>query len=37
MINPAEIFIITYLESDEDFSYWYQHYLKESHKIFGRD
>lgn len=30
--NPAEIHLITYWESEEDFDYWHRHHLKESHK-----
>ena len=30
--NPAEIHLITYWESDEDFEYWHRNHLKESHK-----
>lgn len=30
--NPAEILLITYWETNEDFEYWHQHHLKESHK-----
>lgn len=30
--NPAEIHLITYWESDEDFEYWHRHHLKESHQ-----
>ncbi|MFN3999965.1 antibiotic biosynthesis monooxygenase family protein [Algoriphagus sp.] len=29
--NPAEIHLITYWESDEDFEYWHRNHLKESH------
>ena len=30
--NPAEIHLITYWESNEDFEHWHRHHLKESHK-----
>ncbi|MCC5930911.1 MAG: antibiotic biosynthesis monooxygenase [Cyclobacteriaceae bacterium] len=30
--NPAELHLITYWESDEDFEYWHRHHLKESHQ-----
>ncbi|WP_158859229.1 antibiotic biosynthesis monooxygenase family protein [Lunatibacter salilacus] len=30
--NPAEIHLITYWESDEDFEFWHRNHLKESHK-----
>lgn len=30
--NPAEIHLITYWESEEDFEFWHRHHLKESHK-----
>jgi heme oxygenase (mycobilin-producing) len=29
--NPAEIHLITYWESNEDFEHWHRHHLKESH------
>ena len=30
--NPAEIHLITYWETEEDFEYWHRHHLKESHQ-----
>ncbi len=30
--NPAEIHLITFWESDEDFEHWHRHHLKASHK-----
>ena len=32
MSNPAEIHLITYWESQEDFEYWHKNHLKESHQ-----
>ena len=29
--KPAEIHLITYWKSEEDFEYWHLHHLKESH------
>jgi len=30
--NPAEILLITYWESNEDFEHWHRYHKKESHK-----